>query len=200
LGCFTRSDANNHRLVTKRLKIGNWSNAVESSALVVGLMILVAAVDHFLKLGLNALGIIPRTLPGLLGIFFSPLLHLDRAHLLANAFPLFVLLILLFWDRKYHPVETLAVVWLASGLGTWLIGRGQSIHIGASGIIYGLAVYLIAAAFWMKRWRAAFVAFFVFVIYGGIFYGVLPQQGQVSWEGHLAGAIAGWWTARRNHG
>lgn len=183
----------------KSLKTGNWSNAVESSSLVVGLMILVAVVDRFLPVPLNALGIIPRTVPGLIGIIFSPLLHLNAAHLLANALPLFVLLLFLFWDRKYHPVETLSVIWLASGFGTWLIGRGNSIHIGASAIIYGLVVYLIAAAFWMQRWRPAFVAIFVFVIYGGIFYGVLPQRGHVSWEGHLAGAIAGWWTARRNH-
>lgn len=166
---------------------------------VVGLMFLVAALNHLLAQRLNAFGIIPRTVPGLIGICFSPLLHLNTAHLLANAFPLFVLLILLFWDRKYHPLETLSVIWLASGFGTWLIGRGHSIHIGASAIIYGLVVYLIAAAFWMKRWRPAFVAIFVFVIYGGIFYGLLPQQGHVSWEGHLAGAIAGWWTAKRNH-
>ena len=186
--------------VTKSLKSGNWSNAVESSSLVVGLMFLVAVVDHFLRLRLNALGIIPRTVPGLIGIVFSPMLHLNTAHLLANAFPLFVLLILLFWDRKYHPIETLGVIWLASGFGTWLIGRGHSIHIGASSIIYGLVVYLIAAAFWMKRWRPALVAILVFVIYGGIFYGVLPQRGPISWEGHLAGSIAGWWAAKRNHG
>ncbi|MBI4659131.1 MAG: rhomboid family intramembrane serine protease [Verrucomicrobia bacterium] len=185
--------------MNKTLKSGNWSNAFESSSLVVGLMLLVAAADYLLPLDLRVFGIVPRRVPGLIGVAFSPLLHADTAHLMANSLPLFVLLLLLFWDRRYHPVATLAVIWVASGFGTWLIGRGDAIHIGASSIIYGLVVYLMAAAFWMKRWRPAIVAIFVFVIYGGIFYGVLPQRGHVSWEGHLAGAIAGWWTARRNH-
>lgn len=183
----------------KTLKAGSYADAIESSCLVVGLLLLVPVLDFLLPLPLNALGIVPRTVPGLIGIFFSPLLHLNAAHLLANAFPLFVLLMLLFWDRRYHPAQTLGVIWLASGFGTWLIGRGNAIHIGASSLVYGLVVYLIAAAFWMKRWRSALVAIFVFVIYGGIFYGLLPQRGHISWEGHLAGAIAGWWTARKNH-
>ena len=185
--------------MTKTLKSGNWSHAVESSSVLVGIIISVAVLDYFLPLRLNALGIVPRTVPGLIGIAFSPLLHASSGHLLANSFPLFVLLILLFWDRRYHPAQTLGVIWIASGFGTWLIGRGQAVHIGASSIIYGLVVYLIAAAFWMKRWRPAFVAIFVFAIYGGIFYGLLPQRGHVSWEGHLAGAVAGWWAAKRNH-
>jgi hypothetical protein len=113
----------------------------------------------------------------LLGILFAPLLHANLQHLLANAAPLFVLLFLLLSNRAYHPYRTLAWIWGASGLGTWLIGRGNAVHIGASSIIFGLAAFLIVAGFLMKSWRSAVVAIFVFFLYGGIFYGALPRAG-----------------------
>jgi membrane associated rhomboid family serine protease len=179
---------------------GGWSQAVETSALLVGLIFLVELLKWVLPFSLNGFGIVPRTVPGLIGVVCSPLLHLDAKHLMANAVPLFVLLVLLFGDRGYHPEWTLVLIWIVSGFGTWLIGRDGTVHIGASSIIYGLVVYLIASGWWMGNWRSILVAVLVLFFYGGIFYGVLPQRGLVSWEGHLAGAIAGWWAARRNHG
>src|SRR5947207_15657472 len=139
-----------------------FNGAVQTSALMVSILFLVEAVDLLLRreerLGLAAFGIVPRTIPGLAGIAFSPLLHASPAHLLANALPLFVLLVLLFWDRHYYPILTLASIWFFSGLGTWLIGRGSDdsrpiVHIGASSIIFGLVTYLIVAGFMMKSWR-----------------------------------------------
>ena len=138
------------------------------------------------RVTLAGFGIVPRTVPGLAGIAFSPLLHASPAHLLANALPLFVLLVLLFCDRHYYPVLTLSSIWFFSGLGTWLIGRGNTVHIGASSIIFGLVAYLIVAGFLMRSWRSAIVAIVVALAFGGIFYGVLPQTGPISWEGHLA--------------
>ena len=156
------------------------------------------------RLTLAGFGIVPRTLSGLAGIAFSPLLHASPAHLLANALPLFVLLVLLFWDRHYYPALTLASIWFFSGLGTWLIGRASEggrpiIHIGASSIIFGLVTYLIVAGFRMKSWRSAVVALLVFIGFGGLLYGLLPRAGPISWEGHLSGALAGVWAAIRNH-
>ncbi len=161
-------------------------------------------VDHLLRqqkgLTLDGFGIVPRTVPGLAGILCSPLLHANFAHLAANAIPLFVLLTILFWDRRYRPWSTLASIWLVSGFGTWLIGRGGSVHIGASSIIFGLVAYLIVAGLLMRSWRSAMIAFLVLLAFGGIFYGVLPQEGPVSWEGHLCGSLAGVaaaWSNRR---
>jgi membrane associated rhomboid family serine protease len=176
-----------------------WSEAVETSALLVGLLVLVEVLDWFLATPLDVFGILPRTAWGLIGILCSPMLHLNFAHLSANALSLFVLLILLFGDRYYFPERTLAWIWVGSGLGTWLIGRGGAIHIGASALVYGLVAYLIAAGFWMKSWRSILVAAAVLLLYGGLFLGVLPQSGMVSWEGHLAGAITGLLVARNNH-
>lgn len=188
-----------------RSRRGGFFAALQTSFMLVGLMFFIKAVELTANISFAGFGIVPRDQRGLVGLLFSPLLHGDAAHLLANAAPLLILLTLLFWDRKYHPWRTLVFVWLASGLGTWIIGRGgdvahPTVHIGASSVIYGLVVYLLVAGFLMDSWRAVFVAIGVGVAYGGIFYGVLPQAGPISWEGHLCGAIAGFFTARHNHG
>jgi membrane associated rhomboid family serine protease len=162
-------------------------------------MVLLAVLDWLVPVDLRRFGIVPRTAFGLLGVACAPLLHLGFAHLFANAFPLWVLLLLLFGHRAYAPEETLGWVWVGSGLGTWLIGRGGAVHIGASSLIYGLVVYLIAAGWWRRDWRSILVSMAVLLFYGGIFYGVLPQRGIVSWEGHLAGAITGLLVARAQH-
>lgn len=163
----------------------------------VAALFVVKGVEILFRLPLEQFGIVPRTVHGLAGILFSPLLHGNMHHLLANSIPLFVLLVILFSDSRYHPYRALALIWIASGAGTWLIGRGGSVHIGASSIVFGVAAFLIVAGLTVKSWRSATVAIFVFLFYGGIFYGALPQPGPISWEGHLCGAVAGVWTARR---
>ena len=172
--------------------------ALETALGLIAVLFLVFAAETVLP-GLAEWGIQPRTLRGLPGVLFSPLLHASAAHLLANTPPLLILLVLLFWDRHYQPWWTLGQVWIASGLGTWLIGRGGAVHIGASSIIYGLAAYIIISGVLMGSWRGALTGVLVFLVYGGIFYGVLPHPGPVSWEGHFSGAVAGVWAARRNH-
>ena len=173
----------------------DFANALVVSLALVATLFLVEGISLLFGLPLQQFGIVPRTESGLPGILFAPLLHASLRHVLSNALPLFVLLILLLSNKAYHPYSTLAWIWGASGLGTWLIGRGNAVHIGASSIVFGLAAFLIVAGFMMKSWRSAFVALFVGVFYGGIFYGVLPQAGPISWEGHLCGAVAGVWSA-----
>src|SRR6266536_919706 len=137
-----------------RSQFKTFQGAVQTSALMVSVLFLVEFSDVILQrerhLTLAGFGIVPRTVRGLAGIAFSPLLHASPTHLLANTLPLFVLLVLLFWDRHYYPVLTLTSIWLFSGLGTWLIGRSSDgdrpiVHIGASSIIFGLVAYLIVA-------------------------------------------------------
>src|SRR6266576_3991753 len=129
-----------------RSQFKTFAEATQTSALLVSVVFLVELADLILQRAksqtLAGFGIVPRTVPGLIGIAFSPLLHASPTHLLANALPLFVLLVLLFWDRHYYPALTLASIWFFSGLGTWLIGRGDTVHIGASSIVFGLVAYL----------------------------------------------------------
>lgn len=179
-------------------------DALQGAGLFVAVLFAVKAVEIFAHVSLAGFGIRPRDPFGLVGILFAPLLHGSPAHLLANAGPLFALLVVLLLDRRYQPGATLSWIWLAGGLGTWIVGRAESggeptVHIGASSLIYGLAAYLIAAGFRMRSWRAFFISLAVGLLYGGIFHGALPADGPISWEGHLAGAIAGLWAADRQH-
>jgi membrane associated rhomboid family serine protease len=174
------------------------ADALEISGIIVLVMFAVFYINAFIGGRLNIYGVHPRSVFGLVGILFSPLLHYNAAHLTANAVSLFVLLFVLFSHREYNGDEALIWIWVLSGVGTWLIGR-PAVHIGASSIIYGLVVYLIASAYWLRTWKTAFIGILVLFFYGGIFYGMLPQAGFISWEGHLSGAIAGWMVARKQH-
>ena len=129
-------------------------DAAKFSFLVLVVLYAVLGAELLVAPGIARLGIVPRTQAGLVGIVFSPLLHASLAHLNANAVPLFALLVLLLTNAEYRPVGTLALIWCASGLGTWLIGRGGSVHLGASSIIFGLAAFLIVAGFKAKSWRS----------------------------------------------
>lgn len=179
--------------------------AVQAAAPLISIMAILKLVELFAGISFAGFGILPRIPEGALGIMTAPLLHGNLAHLLANVGPLFVLLVLLFWDRTYRPARTLTMIWVASGLGTWLIGRSHAPdgsltpHIGASSLIFGLVAYLIVAGVLAGKWRSFGIALLVFLVFGGIYVGVLPQDGPVSWEGHLSGAIAGVLTAFSNH-
>jgi membrane associated rhomboid family serine protease len=130
-------------------------------------------------------------------MLFAPFLHGDFGHYISNAMPMIVLLGLLFANSNYKPWRSLGIVWLLGGLGTWLIGRPDSNHIGASIVIFGLVTFLIFVSVFLRSWRSAVVSSVVLIFYGGILMDVLPpllnsgMREKVSWEGHLSGAIAG---------
>lgn len=182
----------------------SFSRAANTSGSFVALLVFVELADLILQLShpgasLKGLGIRPHERSGLIGIAFSPLLHGDWYHLAANAIPLLVLVTVLFSDRRYRPSVALTLIWVVSGLGTWYLGRPGTLHIGASSLVYGLVAYLMVSGILMRSWRAFFVALLVGLAFSGIWYGVLPQAGPVSWEGHLSGALAGVIAARWNH-
>jgi membrane associated rhomboid family serine protease len=181
--------------VARKAKRG-FLDAVEISAIVVLVLFAMYYVNVFFNGRLNYFGILPRTAWGLFGIVFSPLLHYNQAHLTANGISLFMLLVILFSHKEYRAQPAFTWIWILSGVGTWLIGRGNRVHIGASGVIYGVVTYLISAAWWLRSWRSAMLALLILFLYGGIFYGMLPQPGFISWEAHLSGAIAGVIVAR----
>lgn len=148
-------------------------------------------VDWMLKADLNQWGIIPRHLGGLWGILFSPFLHADLSHLLSNFIPLMILIALLLATQPQGWRIIIQIV-LFGGLLLWVFGRA-SVHVGASGLIYGLIAYLMVAGFRQGRFGPAIAAIVVGFLYGGtLLSGVLPTVGQhISWDGHLTSAIAG---------
>lgn len=143
-----------------------------------------------LILPLERLGLVPRSLTGLLGIVTMPFLHGSFAHLIGNTLPLIILLGLMVISRP-RPWSTMIILTLLSGAAVWLLGR-PALHIGASALIYALMGFLIAAGILERRLLPAAVALFVGFTYGfSILGGIMPGQAGVSWEGHLFGLLAG---------
>jgi membrane associated rhomboid family serine protease len=140
---------------------------------------------------LDCFGIRPRTLDGLWGILWAPLLHGGWAHLAANSVPFVVLgwLVLLRGLSAFTLVSLLAVV--IGGLGVWLFGAAGTVHIGASGLIFGYIGYLLARGYFERSFSSLAIAIGVAVVYGSVLFGLLPGQPGTSWEGHLFGFIGG---------
>ncbi|GAA4751303.1 rhomboid family intramembrane serine protease [Gordonia alkaliphila] len=163
-------------------------NAVIMAVIVVGLFV-VEAVDAALNYSLDQDGIVPRTVSGLPGILWAPFLHVDFAHLIANVLPGAILGFILLMAGRFLAVT--AVVWLVSGFGVWLIAPAGTVTVGASGIIFGWLTYLIVRGLFNRRFLQVLGGLALLVVYGGTLWGVLPQGGSVSWQGHLFGAIGG---------
>jgi membrane associated rhomboid family serine protease len=136
-------------------------------------------------------GLEPRSLTGLIGIFSMHFLHGSFQHLVSNTLPLLILMFLLMGSRRDALRIMLAIAIAASTL-LWMVGR-PAIHIGASLLIYGLISFLIVAGLVEKRWLDLSVSILVLILYGGsLLWGILPWMNQqVSWDGHLCGALAG---------
>ena len=157
----------------------------------IAVLVLVHVVNFLSGMWFLRFGVIPRSFVGLRGVFFSPLLHKDWAHLIANATPLGVMLGLLAFSRGTLLWPLTAAIWLGSGVAVWLVGRPGAVQVGASGLIYGLAAFLLTAAWFQRDLKSGLTALVVLVLYGSIVWGLLPGKQGVSWEGHLAGAVAG---------
>ncbi|CAA9586348.1 FIG00558679: hypothetical protein [uncultured Synechococcales cyanobacterium] len=150
----------------------------------------------FLGRALDRYGIIPRQLIGLRGILFAPFLHGGLAHVAANTIPFLTLgwLVMLRETKDFFVVTAIAM--LTTGLGTWLIGASNSIHVGASGIIFGYLGFLLFRGYFERRVVSIAFSIIVGLLYGGLIWGVLPFQIGISWEGHLFGFIGGGLAAR----
>jgi len=161
----------------------------------VGIVWCVFLVNLILPFSLNAFGITPRSMRGLVGIPCMPFLHADFGHLLSNTVPLTILLLLLAGSRANSPMIVAAIV-LTGGALLWLFGRPAT-HIGASSLVYGLSTFLIVSGFLERRMVPLMISVGVGFLYGGaLLSGIVPSLGSnVSWDGHLCGGIAGALTA-----
>ncbi|PIE99554.1 MAG: rhomboid family intramembrane serine protease [Propionibacterium sp.] len=156
-------------------------------------------VDVLTFHALDRFGIEPRTFGSLPEIFSAPWLHFGWAHLASNTVPLFVLgtIILLSGVRYFLYVTLFSMV--SSGLLVWLISETGSTTLGASGVIFGYLVYVLARAFYTRNSWQIIVAVIVGLFYGGLLWGVLPSAAGISWQAHLGGAIGGFLAARWLH-
>ncbi|MFC1824568.1 rhomboid family intramembrane serine protease [Thermodesulfobacteriota bacterium] len=174
-----------------------WKN-LRITLLAVGLLWLVHLLNLFLPIDFRHYGLRPRQAEGLWGIFLSPFLHANTTHLLANSGALlFLLTVSLSLNRKLTVTALWMVLLIGGGL-VWLLGAGNSIHIGASGVIFGLIGFLLFAGVFRREWKALLCSIIVFFLYGGALLSLLAPVPGISWSGHLfgflAGAIAAWAT------
>src|SRR5258708_5709617 len=145
---------------------------------------------------LERFGIRPRDVAALWGILAAPLLQAGWVHLVANtgAFVVLAWLVMLRKITDFVVVTALAI--LIGGLGVWLLGAPNSIHIGASGLIFGYLGYLLARGYFERSLWALLLGIVALLLYGGVLWGVLPGQPGISWEGHLFGFVGGVAAAR----
>ena len=162
--------------------------------MIVVLMWLVKLIEVSLGVNLGRWGITPHTAHGLIGIFTLPFLHGSWEHLLSNTVPILVLGTALYYCYPTLANRVLLITWLASGLLTWCIGDPNSTHIGASALVYGLNLVLIFSGFIRGNRMLIVISLIMVFLYGSFIWGMIPSLAipqNISWEGHLSGAVIG---------
>ena len=155
-------------------------------------------IDFLLPIDLRTYGLRPRSMDGLWGIVLSPFLHSDVRHLAANTGALFILLAV---SLSYNRKLTIIALWIIACMGgglVWVFGKSQTIHIGASGIVFGLIGFLMCIGFFRREWKALIFSLVILFLYGGALFSLLVYKQGISWSGHffgfLSGVFAAWLT------
>ena len=176
--------------------------APETKSRIVALALVIGAVWAVSLVALSygdaliyRLALVPRRIDGLLGIVGMPFVHGSFGHLMSNTMSLLVFgAFLLFRGVRYYVMVSLGIVGLG-GVLLWLFGR-EAAHIGASGVVFGYFGFLLTRGVYERSFQSVAVAGLVVLLYGGMIWGVLPGAEGVSWDGHLAGLVAGIVVAR----
>ncbi len=159
----------------------------------VGFILLIWGIfllDRVVGLELYRFGLLPQTRTGLAGLIMTPLLHASWQHLLSNTVPLLVAGTAMLYLYPNSAVRAVPVIYFGSSLVVWVFGR-PDLHIGASGLIYGLLAYVFVGGILRRDMRSIGVSLLIWFLYGSMLSGILPSSGPVSWELHLAGFILG---------
>ena len=156
----------------------------------VALIWLIDILNWALDLELQRFGVRPRQLAGLPGILLAPLLHGGPVHLIANSLPLLVLGTGMLYLYPNSALKVLPAVYLGPGIAVWVFAE-RGVHVGSSGLVYGLVSYIFVAGLIRLDRRAIAASLLVCFLYGSMVWGVLPIRPGVSWETHLAAALIG---------
>jgi membrane associated rhomboid family serine protease len=163
-------------------------------AILVAIMWLVKIFEVIFAMDLTHFGLLPLKINGLIGILTSPFIHEDFSHLSGNSLPFLVLGSLLFYFYPELAWRVLILVWLMTGAWVWTFARGNGIHIGASGIVNGLAAFLFLSGILRREAKLMAITLLITFLYGGLIWGIFPQffpHMNISWESHLMGIISG---------
>lgn len=136
------------------------------------------------------LGIYPLKVQGLIGIVTAPLIHENFKHLLNNSIPLLILATGTFYFYRPLGYKIFFLTWLMTDIWVWC-GAREAYHIGASGIVYGLASFLFFSGIFRRTPNLAAVSLIVVFLYGSMIWGIFPFIPDISWESHLSGGVAG---------
>jgi membrane associated rhomboid family serine protease len=168
----------------------NFRLALKMALVFVGILWTVFIFDAVFGLQLARFGLRPGNVPGLIGIVTAPLLHGSFEHILSNTLPMFISLTATLYLYPKSAIRVIPSIWLGSGALAWFIGR-PTIHVGASGLIYGLLAYVFVSGIIRNDMRSVSVSLLVGFLYGSMIWGVLPIRPHMSWEMHLTGALFG---------
>lgn len=135
-------------------------------------------------------GILPRQTNGLIGIITAPFIHSGFIHLFNNTAPLFISIAGIIYFYPKAAASILTLVYLSTNILVWFFAR-DNYHIGASGLVYGYISFLFFGSAFAKNKNMLVLALIITFIYGAMFWGILPQGGNISWESHLFGAVSG---------
>lgn len=173
----------------RRLQIRFW-RSVRTVALFIGFLWLILGLISNFPIDTRPFALYPGRVSGLLGILTAPLLHSGAEHLLANSFGLFILGVLTLYRFPASAAFSISVIWIISGLGTWLIGR-PSFHIGASGLTHGLMFFVFVSGLIRRDRTSIAAAMLTFMFFGGMLLTIFPREEGISFEYHLSGALGG---------
>lgn len=168
----------------------NFMTAVRFSTGFVALIWVVFVLDRLLGLDLYRFGLLPQTKSGLTGLVMTPLLHASWQHLLSNTLPVLVAGTAILFLYPNSAIRVIPVIYFGSSLVVWVFGR-PDVHIGASGLIYGLLAYVFVGGIMRRDMRSIGVSLLIWFLYGSLLSGLVPRSGPVSWELHLSGFVLG---------
>jgi len=147
-------------------------------------------IEYYTSLTFWEYGLYPRKLSGLIGVIASPFIHGDLGHIVNNSFPLFVLVALLRFFYKGFSYKVILWIVILSGIWAWVFAR-PSYHIGASGLIYGIASFIFFGGIIIKETKHIAISLLIVFLYGSIVWGIFPVDYTKSWECHFTGFFAG---------
>ncbi len=175
---------------TSKKSSSNFRLALRTTLAALGVLWVILIIDSTFGLGLVRFGLRPQSAVGLVGLVTAPLLHANAQHLLSNSMPFVVSLTAMLFLYPNSSVRTIPLMWLGSGLLSWIIGR-PTVHIGVSGLVYGMLAFVFIGGVLRRDMRSVSVTLLVGFLYGSMIWGVLPIRPFMSWEMHLSGAIMG---------
>jgi len=157
----------------------------------ISLMWLVKIIEVLFEIDLSGFGLYPLTARGLTGIIFSPFIHADFHHLFNNTLPLFFLSVALFYFYSEVALRVFIMTYFLTGFLVWIAGR-DAWHIGASGLVYGMASFLFFSGIIRKYFRLIALSLLIVFLYGSMVWGIFPGiYKNVSWESHMLGFFSG---------